>query len=143
MSALVLAAILALAPALPHATAERYTADIVAACGDEAELCWALVATQHEESRWRTDVETCAVTGDGGAAVTAWQLHRHWWGGYDSAELCASNRLATSLAASALIVLEHRTGGMTGALRAYMGAKPGHPGSVRRIRLFRKLRGAP
>ncbi len=141
MTALVLAAILSLAPALPMATAGRYADDIIAACGDEADLCWALVATQHEESRWRLEVETCAVTGDGGAAVTAWQLHKHWRGGYSQAEVCGDNRLAASLAAAALIALEHRTGGMTGALRAYMGARPGHVGAVRRIRLFRKLRG--
>src|SRR5262249_40416495 len=123
--------------------AERYAADIVAACGDETELCCALVATQHEESRWRADVESCAVTGDGGAAVTAWQLHRHWWQGKSREEVCASNRVAASLAANALTVLAHRAGGFPGAIRSYIGCRPGDPRSVRRIRLFRKLRGAP
>lgn len=142
MSALILAAILRLAPALPAATAERYANDIALAADGDWEMAAALIATQHEESRWRVDVESCAVTGDGGAAVTAWQLHKHWWAGYSRDEVCRSNQLAASLAASALIVLEHRTGGMVGAMRAYIGCRPGDVRSVRRIRLFRKIRGA-
>lgn len=141
MTALVLSAILRLAPALPPATAERYAADIAHACGDEWDLCAAMVATQAEESSFRSDIETCAVTGDGGAAITAWQLHKHWLGGYSRAEVCASNTLAASLAASALIVLSHRSGGMVGAIRRYIGCRPGDPRSVRRIKTYRLIRG--
>ncbi len=141
MTALVLAAIVSLAPALPVPTAERYAADIVAACDDEWDLCAAMVATQFEESRFRAEVEDCRVTGDGGHAISAWQLHKHWRGGYSQAEVCASNALAASLAASALVALSHRTGGLAGALRAYIGCRPGDSRSVRRIRLFNRLRG--
>jgi hypothetical protein len=142
MGALILAAILTLAPALPAPTAQRYADDITLAADGDLDLGYALVSTQHVESSWRADIETCAVTGDGGAAVTAFQLHRWWWAGYSQTELCASNRLATSLAASALIVLEHRTGGLIGALRAYVGCKPGDPRSVKRIKAYRLIRGA-
>jgi hypothetical protein len=143
VTALLVAAILSLSPALSNATAQRYAADIASAAEGDLDMAWALTATQFEESHFRGDIESCAVTGDGGAAVTAWQLHRHWWAGYSQAELCASNRLASSLAASALTVLSHRTGGMVGALRGYIGSRPGDPRSVRRIQLYRKLRGTP
>lgn len=142
MTALVLAAILTLAPSLQRETAQRYANDIALAADGDVELAYALVATQHVESSWRADIETCAVTGDGGAAVTAYQLHRHWWAGYSREEVCASNALATSLAASALIVLEHRTGGMIGAMRAFVGCRPGDPRSVKRIKAYRLIRGA-
>jgi len=141
MSVIILAAILTLAPALPPATAQRYANDITLAAAGDLDLGYALVATQHVESSWRLDVETCAVTGDGGAAITAWQLHKHWLGGYSRAEVCASNTLATSLAASALIVLQHRGGGWPGAMRRYVGCRPGDPRSVKRIQAFRLIRG--
>ena len=141
MSALVLAAILTLAPATPLERAKRYADDIALAAAGDVDLAYALVATQHVESSWREDIETCAVTGDGGAAVTAWQLHKHWLGGYSRAEVCASNALAASLAASALIVLEHRTGSLVGAMRAYVGCRPGDPRSVKRIQAYRRIRG--
>jgi len=142
MTALILAAILTLAPALPAPTAERYATDIAMACGDELDLCYALVATQHAESAWRAEVEDCRVTGDGGAAVSAWQLHKHWLGGYTRAEVCGSNRLAAYLAANALIILQHRGGGWPGAMRRYVGCLPGDPRSVRRIKAYRLIRGA-
>jgi hypothetical protein len=142
VTALVLAAILTLAPALQRETAERYAADIALAADGDIDLAYALVATQHVESSWRLSVETCAVTGDGGRAVSAFQMHRHWWAGYSRAEVCGSNALATSLAASALVALEHRTGGMAGALRAFVGCKPGDPRSVRRIKAYRQIGGA-
>jgi hypothetical protein len=141
MSALILAAILSLAPKLSRATAERYANDIALAADGDLDLGYALVATQHVESSWRSDIETCAVTGDGGAAITAWQLHKHWLGGYSREEVCASNRLAVSLAASALIVLEHRGGGWPGAMRRYVGCRPGDPRSVKRIKAYRQIRG--
>jgi hypothetical protein len=141
VSALVLAAILKLAPLLELSTAERYAADIAAACGDEADLCFALVATQHVESSWSMDVETCVITGDGGRAVSAFQLQKWWWAGYTRAEICSSNRLAVWLAASTLTVLSHRTGGTIGALRAYVGCAPGDPRSVKRIKAYRLIRG--
>jgi len=75
--------------------------------------------------------------------VSAYQLQKHWWAGYAEAELCASNRLAASLAASALTILSHRAGGMVGAIRSYIGCRPGDVRSVRRIQLYRKLRGTP
>lgn len=143
MTALLLAAILSLSPALPTATAARYAADIALAADGDIDMAWALVATQHEESHWRVDVETCRVTGDGGRSVSAYQLGKWWWAGYSQAEVCASNQLAASLAASALTVLSHRTGGLPGAMRAYVGCRPGDVRSVRRIQLYRKLRGTP
>jgi hypothetical protein len=142
VTALLVVAILALSPALPAATAERYAADIASAAEGDWDMAAALLATQWEESRFRVDVETCLVTGDGDRSVTAFQMQRHWWAQYSRAEVCASNRLAASLAASALTILSHRTGGMTGALRAFVGCRPGDVRSVRRIQLYRKLRGS-
>ena len=143
MSALVLAAILRLAPALPPATAERYANDIALACGNSSELCWALVVTAEGESSFLTSRETCETTGDGGKSVTLYQLHQDFgaWQGSTRAELCGSNTLATMRSAEWLSMLRRKTGGWKGALRAYMGARPGAPESVRRIRLFNQLRG--
>jgi hypothetical protein len=136
---LITAAIVSLAPQLSAETVNRYATDIALAADDDAELALAMVATQDAESTWRADVETCKVTGDGGRAISAMQLHRHWWAGYSRAEICASNRLAMSLASSALIALAHRTGGWRGAMRAYVGCRPGDPRSVKRIRTFERL----
>jgi len=141
VSGFILTAILTLAPTLEYGTAARYADDIYAACGDERDLCYALVATQHAESAWRPDVERCEVTGDGGRAVSAFQLHRHWWAGYSREEVCKSNGRAAWLAAGALVVLEHRTGGMIGAMRAYVGCAPGDPRAVKRIQAYRRIRG--
>jgi len=143
VTALLVVAILALSPALPVPTAERYAADIALAADGDIDMAWALVATQHEESHWRSDVETCLVTGDGDRAISAMQIHHWWWAGYSRAEICASNRLAVSLAASALTVLSHRTGSLVGALRAFIGCRPGDVRSVRRIQLYRRVRGTP
>lgn len=136
---LVTAAIISLAPQLPPETVERYAADIESAAQGELDLALSLVATQDAESSWRSDVETCKVLGDGGAAATAWQLHKHWYSGHTRAEVCASNTLAASLAASALIALSHRTGGLRGALRSYIGCRPGDPRSVKRLRTYDRL----
>ncbi|HMJ53601.1 MAG TPA: hypothetical protein VK540_16050 [Polyangiaceae bacterium] len=136
---LITAAIVSLAPNLPTETVDRYAADISEAADGELELAVALVSTQDAESSWRADVETCKITGDGGRAISAMQIHRHWWAGYSRAEICASNTLAVSLAASALTVLSHRTGGTRGALRAFVGCRPGDPRSVKRLRTYDRL----
>jgi hypothetical protein len=136
---IVVAAIVSLGPRASGESIDQYAADIAEASQGELELALAMVATQDAESTWRRDIETCKVLGDGGAAATAWQLHKHWRGGHSRAEVCASNRLAASLAAGALIALSHRTGGLRGAMRAYVGCRPGDPRSARRIRTFERL----
>jgi len=140
LTSIVTAAIISLAPNLSEETVGRYASDIVAASqGEGTDLALAMVATQDAESSWRPEVEDCRVTGDGGAAVSMWQLHKHWYSGRTRAEVCASNTLAASFAASALIALSHRTGGLRGALRSYIGCRPGDPRSVKRIRTFDRL----
>lgn len=137
--ALIASAIVSLRPALSGEMIDKYADDIAAAADGDLELAMALVVVQDAESTWRPTVEICHVTGDGGRAISAFQMHRHWWAGYSRKEICESNRLAASLAASALLVLAERTGGWRGALRAYVGCSPTDSRSVRRRRVFNRL----
>jgi hypothetical protein len=126
-------------PPMSGETIDRYAADIAAAAEGDVDVALALVVIQDAESTWRESVETCKVKGDGGRAISAFQMHKHWWGGKTSKEVCGSNKLAAELAANVIDVLSHRTGGIAGALRAYVGCNPGDPRSVRRIRNFKRL----
>jgi hypothetical protein len=147
----VVAAILSLGPKLPGETIDRYAADITAAVDNECahddafcvELALALVVVQHEESAWRESVETCRITGDGGLAISSFQLHRYWWGPYSRRELCASNGAAAERAAHTLRVLVVTTGSFVGALRAYVGCRATDPRAMRRGANFRKLHQLP
>lgn len=121
---LVSAMIVRLSPAIAPELRDRYAADIVAAVADSdrpVELAAALVATQSAESDWRESVETCRITGDGGAAISAFQMHAHWLGTSTRKEVCSSNAVAASLAARALTTLHKRAGSWRKAFRLYVG----------------------
>lgn len=126
------------APRLDEATRDRYASDIAAAAPD-VEIALALVATGTVESGWRRDVETCRMTGDDGRAISLWQLHAHWLAGHDRAEVCASNGLATMLAAGELMTLRARCGAIRCAMARYVGAPPRDPRVARRVELFGRL----
>lgn len=121
---IVSAMIVRLSPTIDATLRDRYAADIVSAVGESdrpVELAAALVATQAAESDWRESVETCRVTGDGGAAISAFQFHSHWFGRSSRKELCSSNALAAGTAASILTTLRKRAGSWRRAFRMYVG----------------------
>jgi len=148
---IVAAAIVSLAPNLSGEQVDEYASDIAAAvdeeCGhDDAhcvELALALVVVQHEESSWRKSVETCRVTGDGGRAISMFQLHRHWWGKNTRGQMCASNRLAAKRAAFAMRTLSGPERSMGLAFRRYVGCTASDRRAVRRRDTLRRLRCAP
>lgn len=135
---MIAAAIVTLAPRLNGETVDRYAADIAAAT-DDIDQALAMVVVQDAESSWRPEVENCTVTGDGNRALTMWQFHAHWMIGLSRKDVCSSNRLAAYVAGNALQVLNHRTGGWRGAIRAYVGARPGDPRIVSRLRKYEML----
>jgi hypothetical protein len=107
MKALVLNAILALAPAIPLETADRYTSDIVAAADGDMEMAAALVVTAEGESHFRAGIERCerrsweCDRGPDGKirALGLFQLQYYWWGKHDPKQICADNALAAMLTA--------------------------------------------
>ena len=153
LTEMIAAAIVSLSPRISGEMIDKYASDIAAAvndvdeeCGHDdrpcLELALALVVVQHEESSWRSDVETCKVVGDGGAAIGAHQTHRHWWRGRTKKEICASNRLSASLAAHALMTL--RRGDDYGvALQRYVGCPATDRRAVRRRNTLRRLKALP
>jgi hypothetical protein len=101
-------AILTLAPSMQVDTATRYATDIENAVDADLELGMALVVTMNAEATARPeDIEHCiykAWEGDRDAkgkprALGLYQLHYYWWDGHSRDEICASNTLATTLAA--------------------------------------------
>jgi hypothetical protein len=148
---LVTAAIVSLRPHISGEMIDKYAADISAAVDVECEhdevdcieLALALVVVQDQESTWRSDVETCKVVGDGGRAVGAYQMHRHWWRGRTRKEICSSNLLAATLAAHTLTVLAGPSGGMETALRHYVGCAKNDPRAVKRRDTLRRLKAVP
>ena len=142
LAALTLAAIMSL-PVAAHidaADAQRYANDIALAAGDDVEVAMALVATANAESDFDKRVETCRRTGDNGAAVSQYQLHRNWWGGHSRAELCGSNALATALAGNALRTLRRMAGSWRAAFRRYVGCNTqSDPHLRKRAQTFERL----
>jgi hypothetical protein len=135
------AAILQVAPAISPETRERYAEDI-AASADDLETGLALVATASVESGFRETIERCHCAAwecDGGKAFGLYQLHKHWLDGHTSAEVCRSNRLATELAAAAIVSLRARYP-MRKAFARYVGAAVGDPRVAARWVLFKTLR---
>jgi len=133
MTALVLAAILTLAPALPAATAERYAADIALAAGDDLEIAVALVVTAAAESDFRETIERCACKrwecdpdkNGKPRAYGLFQLQFYWWDGHSPDEICASNTLSTDLAGRELRIHRAMVGGsMRKAIRRHVGRLP-------------------
>ncbi len=135
----ILLALATAAPRVPLDVRARYAADI-ASVVDDVETGLALVATAKVEADWRGEVETCAVTGDHGAALGLYQLHDHWLAGHSHAEVCASNRLSTRLAARAIEQLRRVTGSYEAAFLRYVGAtRPDDARVSKRVELFRAL----
>ncbi len=138
----------ALVFALPHLEPERARAlaHDIAIEADTPNEARALVSTLVVESGGREAVEHCTVTGDNGHAWSLYQLNAPAWkidehGRHSRKEICASNRLATHLAARALRALGGNWGNWESALAWYVGR--GTARSDRRIaarvRLFRAL----
>jgi hypothetical protein len=129
MKTLVLNAILALAPALPLETADRYASDIAMAADGDIEMAAALVATAEGESHFRAVIERCECQAwecDRGAdgkirALGLFQLQYYWWGKHDAKEICADNALAAMLTAKELTYLRKRFG-WAQALRYHIGS---------------------
>jgi hypothetical protein len=131
-----------LAPTLGAEQRDRYAADIAVAAADDTELMLGLVAVHFEESRFEERIERCHCRSyecDNGEAFAAPQLHRHWLNGYAPAEVCASNTLAQSLAARALVTLRRRTGTIRRALVAYIGCKRSDVRAKKRLAVFERL----
>lgn len=115
---------------IDHDLAARYADDIAVAADGDVEMALALVVTQRAESDFREDVEhchckkgECDAGPDGKAtAFSGFQLHAMWLRGHTARDVCASNRLAASLAAQALRELKAKRGTWRSAFRAYVGA---------------------
>ena len=138
----VVAAIVSIGPRLSGEQIDRYATDIAYVANNDLDLALALVVAQDAESAWRESVETCKVTGDGGRAISSFQLHRHWWGEFTRTEICASNVVAAARAARALTVLARR-GGFENALRLYVGCRASDPRATKRRATLRRLRALP
>jgi len=130
LSALFTSAILSLAPSLPPETATRYASDIALAVGDDLELGLMLVVTAKAEADFREDIERCnckrwecdADKNGNPLALSLFQLHFYWWDGHEPEEICASNTLATALAAREFRIHRTMVGGDTlKALRRHVG----------------------
>jgi hypothetical protein len=94
-----------------------------------------LIVTAWRESGFRKAVETCQITGDGGRAVTAYQLHREHWGHHQATEICADHALASRLALRALE--GHHS--VRGACAAFLGRRWTDPEVTRRVAAFNRL----
>jgi hypothetical protein len=137
--ATVLAALAIAAPALPEERAQHIAADIAAEAVD-VEHGLTLVTIARFESDFREEVENCAITGDDGDAVTLFQLHARWYQRHTQKELCASNRLATRLAADAISYLRRMVKTTERVFMRYVGTSdPRDRRIVSRLALFRKL----
>jgi hypothetical protein len=128
MTTLILTAILALAPALPRETAERYANDIAVAAAGDLEMAAALVATAEGESHFRSAIERCECQqwecdrGEDGKirALGLFQLQYYWWAKHEPEEICSDNTLAAVLTAKQLSYLQKRYG-WARALRYHIG----------------------
>jgi hypothetical protein len=101
LHAIALALIFALSPSTPVERAEELADGFTAATEDVDELLELAVTAWHE-GQFRLDVQTCRVRGDGGRALTLFQLHRHWRGGFSDRDVCGTLSLQAQLALRAL-----------------------------------------
>jgi hypothetical protein len=146
MNALILTAILTLAPALSPEIAARYADDIAMAAAGDLEMAAALVATAEGESNFRSTIERCECQqwecdrGEDGKirALGIFQLHYYWWAKHDAKEICADNALAATLTAKQLNYLQKRFG-WARALRYHIGGKATDEQVRPRLRRFEQL----
>jgi hypothetical protein len=146
MKALILTAILSLAPSLPPETAEKYANDIALAAGGDLEMAAALIATAEGESHFRPAVERCECQqwecdrGEDGQirALGLFQIQYYWWGNHEPEEICGDNALAAMLTAKELYYLQKRYGWIR-ALRYHVGAKATDEQVRPRLRRFEQL----
>jgi hypothetical protein len=86
-----------------------------------------LLSIAHHESGLRDNVRTCAVKGDGGRSISAYQLNGKWaWGGYAPEDICSSDALQAKLALR--VLHRHVANGVRGVpllLRAYASGSAG------------------
>ena len=141
--AAVIAAIHLAAPWVPREDRARYAADI-AATAPNLVTAKAMIATATVESGFRPAIERCECKKhecDAGLAVSIYQLHKYHFAGHTPAEICASNRLASELAGRTLWWLSQHLGGMTEALRVYVGTfvSPNDPRVKPRLEIFERL----
>jgi hypothetical protein len=136
MEAIVLVAILNLAPWLSHDQAISYAKDIAKVCNNNVPLCATLTVVANAEGSFTKAVETCKIVGDEGKAISLYQLHPHFYGRYTPEEICSNNRLATSIAGKILygFIL---VAGVEGAFKLYAGiTSDNHPKIVKRMNMY-------
>src|SRR5689334_8812589 len=146
MIALILTAILSLAPGLPRDTAERYANDIAAAADGDLDMAAALIATAEGESHFRSAIERCECQqwecdrGEDGKirALGLFQIQYYWWAKHEPEEICADNALAAVLTAKELNYLQKRYG-WARALRYHVGGKAADEQVAPRLRRFEQL----
>ena len=146
MQTLILTAILAIAPALPPQTAERYANDIALAADGDLDMAAALIATAEGESHFKSPIERCECQqwecdrGDDGKirALGLFQLHYYWWANNTPEQICGDNALAAMLTAKELYYLQKRYG-WARALRYHIGGKATDEQVRPRIRRFEQL----
>lgn len=152
LSALILAAILRVIPSMPTDTARSYADDIAAAvdgADQPVELAMSMVATAYTETQMAPRLARCACKPfecDGrdartGAfrALSIYQLHKQWRGSWRDAEVCADNRLASKLAAKALVTLRKRHGTIRKAMRWYVGCSATDRRVTARLKTYETL----
>jgi hypothetical protein len=124
--------ILSLAPGIQAERAHEVAVPIAIVAGDDREGAAILVVTAWRESTFRREVETCAILGDEGRAISAYQLHQgHLWG-HSRREVCSDTRLATELAYGALRA-RHEGEARSIRIARFMGRSRSDPEVRRRV----------
>ena len=95
--AIYVAAILNLLPAVGRSRAETIARQIDTAARNVDDGLM-LVVINRRESDFSAAVERCDVTGDGGRAISAYQLHPHLLGRYSREQVCQDPVLAARIA---------------------------------------------
>lgn len=137
LTTLIMAAIFSLSPATPPERAEEL-ADAIAFTTESQAEAMALVTTAWHEGRFDRDVQTCRKVGDGGRALTLYQMHRSWRGGFADRDVCRDLTLSTQLALRAL--RKCRGGGTARqAFAAYTGRSTRDAEVQRRTETYERL----
>lgn len=113
--------------------------DIFSVTKDEKEAAM-LVTIAKFESHFVRDVQTCAITGDAGRAVTLFQMHIPPGPRRDRA--CKDARHAAALALRRVRLCRTLRGDDAGTIACYAGRAATDRGVVSRVESFRRVLGA-
>lgn len=138
LHAFILAGVFWLAPATPPQWAEEIYDDVASAT-DDVEEAAELVTTWWHESQFRPAVLDCRVRGDHGRALGAFQLWRHWRGGFRDRDVCQTPSLQAQLALRALRICGG-AGGPRRAFARFTGRPAGDAEVSRRVQTYERLR---